>query len=361
MFRRMIVITEVLNLSIKLGNMKVLGIESSCDETAVAVFDSENGLLGHRIYSQIAMHAEYGGVVPELASRDHTRKIIPIINQTLDEADINLSEIDGVAYTAGPGLAGALMVGASVARSIAWSADIPAIGVNHLEGHLLAPLLDDNAPSFPFVCLLVSGGHTQLIFVKGVGEYQLMGESIDDAVGEAFDKTAQLLGLGYPGGPALARLAEEGDPKRYKFPRPMINRKTLDFSFSGLKTSVITTFKKIPEEIVDTEKSHIARGFEEAVVETLRVKSMRAVEAAGVNRLVIAGGVAANTRLRESMKQACEERKIDVYFPRLEFCSDNGAMIAQAGCFRLVAGQSDDLSIVSMPRWPLESLSSLAH
>ena len=341
--------------------MKVLGIESSCDETAVAVFDSEDGLLSNRIYSQIAMHAEYGGVVPELASRDHSRKIIPVISQALDDANISLNEIDGVAYTAGPGLAGALMVGAAVARSIAWSADIPAIGVNHLEGHLLAPLLDDNAPQFPFVCLLVSGGHTQLIFVKAVGEYQLMGESIDDAVGEAFDKTAQLLGLGYPGGPALAKLAEQGDPRRYKFPRPMINRKTLDFSFSGLKTSVITTFKKLPEDVINIEKPHIARGFEEAVVETLRVKSMRAVEATGVNRLVIAGGVAANIRLRESMKQVCEEREIDVYFPRFEFCSDNGAMIAQAGCFRLVVGQSDDLSIAAMPRWPLESLSSLAY
>ncbi|MCG8383700.1 MAG: tRNA (adenosine(37)-N6)-threonylcarbamoyltransferase complex transferase subunit TsaD [Gammaproteobacteria bacterium] len=340
--------------------MRVLGIESSCDETGIAVYEAGFGLRAHCIYSQANMHSEYGGVVPELASRDHVRKILPLIQQTLCEANVDKKSLDGVAFTAGPGLVGALMVGASVARSFAWALGVPALGINHLEGHLLAPMFEKEPPDFPFLCLLVSGGHTQIVLVKEIGRYSLLGESIDDAVGEAFDKTAQLLKLGYPGGPALANIAERGDSERYRFPRPMLNREGFDFSFSGLKTSVITAYKKLPDEQMEQEKSHIARGFEEAVVETLVTKTQRALEAAQVDRLVVAGGVAANKRLRAAMIRMADMSRINVFFPRFEFCSDNGAMIALAGCLRLMAGQSDTLEIRTSARWPLLSLQPLA-
>lgn len=337
--------------------MRVLGIETSCDETAAAVYDSERGLLAHRLYSQVELHAEYGGVVPELASRDHIRKLLPIVDEVLSESNSGPDDIDGIAYTAGPGLIGALMVGTSFGRSLAWSWGKPAVAVHHMEGHLLAPMLEDNPPPFPFVALLVSGGHSQLVDVRGVGDYRLMGESVDDAAGEAFDKTAKLLDLPYPGGPALSRLAESGRPDRYRFPRPMTDRPGLDMSFSGLKTFALNTLKDaiaqhgdpLPEQI----RADIALAFEQALVETLAIKCRRAIRESGHQRLILAGGVSANTRLRSHMREIMEKEQIEVRYPRLEFCTDNGAMIAYAGWQRLRKGAHENLSFRPKPRWPL--------
>jgi len=330
--------------------MKVLGIESSCDETGVAIYDTKNGLLADQLYSQIDLHAEYGGVVPELASRDHIRKTTPLIKQVLAQAKLTLADLEGIAYTSGPGLMGALMVGASIGRSLAWGLDIPAVAVHHMEGHLLAPMLEDNPPVFPFVALLVSGGHTLLVEVNAIGDYKILGESLDDAVGEAFDKTAKMLGLGYPGGPVLAALAEKGCANTYKFPRPMINRPGLEFSFSGLKTFALTTWNK--SEQTPQTQADIAHAFQEAVVDTLFIKCRRALEQVKAKRLVIAGGVGANQRLRQKLQQL----DADVYFPRMEFCTDNGAMIAYAGAIRLQAGQTEEAIIQPRPRWSLEEL-----
>lgn len=337
--------------------MRILGIETSCDETAAAVYDTEAGLLSHALYSQVATHAEYGGVVPELASRDHIRKLTPLIRQALKEAGLKRGDIDGVAYTAGPGLIGALLVGASLARSLAWAWNVPAVGLHHLEGHLLAPMLEDERPDFPFLALLVSGGHTQLMRVDGVGEYEMLGETIDDAAGEAFDKTAKLLGLPYPGGAELAKLAEAGDPERFVFPRPMVKKPGLDFSFSGLKTAVLVQLNKIGD-LTEQDKADLARGFEDAVVETLVIKSKRALDETGLEQLVVAGGVGANCRLRGRLRAVLEEHGGRVFYPRMEFCTDNAAMIAYAGAQRLVAGQSDSLDIDAVARWPLNELAA---
>lgn len=334
--------------------MLILGIETSCDETGIALFDSKKGLLADALYSQIAVHAEYGGVVPELASRDHIRKTLPLVKQVFAEAGIAAKDLDGVAYTAGPGLAGALLVGAGIARSLAYGWDIPAVAVHHMEGHLLAPMLEDNPPEFPFVALLVSGGHTMLVEVDGIGKYKLLGESLDDAAGEAFDKTAKMLGLSYPGGPAVAKLAEKGEVGRYKFPRPMCDRPGLDFSFSGLKTFTLNTLNKSDKS--EQTKADIACAFETAVVETIAIKCRRALQQTELNRLVIAGGVSANTKLRQRLEEMMAKEKAKVYYPRLEFCTDNGAMIAFAGCQRLVAGQHENLEFHAKPRWDLESL-----
>ena len=340
--------------------MRVLGIETSCDETGVAVYDSERGLLAHALHSQVALHAEYGGVVPELASRDHVRKVLPLIRQLFAEADIEAGSLDGIAYTAGPGLVGALLVGATVGRSLAWSWGIPAVAVHHMEGHLLAPMLESRPPPFPFVAMLVSGGHTQLVAVEGVGSYRLLGDSLDDAAGEAFDKTAKLLGLPYPGGPELARLAEQGDPTRYRFPRPMTDRPGLDFSFSGLKTFALNTLQEARQQEGDPlppqTLADIARAFEDAVVETLMIKCRRAVRETAVPRLVMAGGVSANRQLRRRIDEMMRKEGGEAFYPRLEFCTDNGAMIAYAGCQRLSAGHSDPLGISVMPRLSLETL-----
>jgi N6-L-threonylcarbamoyladenine synthase len=341
--------------------MKVLGIESSCDETGVAVYDTTlqgaAGLRAHAVYSQIALHAEYGGVVPELASRDHVRKLLPLVRQTLGEAGLSVSDLDGVAYTSGPGLVGALLVGAGVARSLAWALDRPAIGVHHMEGHLLAPLMEDDPPAAPFVALLVSGGHTQLVAVDAIGSYRLLGETLDDAAGEAFDKTAKLMGLPYPGGPQLAKLAETGTPGVFKFARPMTDRPGLDFSFSGLKTQVLLAWRDSDQS--DATKADIARGFEDAVVDTLAIKCTRALDAAGCNTLVVAGGVGANKRLREKLQTMATARGGRVCFPRPALCTDNGAMIAFAGALRLQAGQHDDASVRVTPRWDMASLAAL--
>ena len=337
--------------------MKVLGIETSCDETGVAVYDTEAGLRAHALYSQVALHAEYGGVVPELASRDHVRKLLPLIRQTLGEAGMAVDDLDGVAYTAGPGLVGALLVGAGVARSLAWALDVPAVAVHHMEGHLLAPLMEetDEGPlAPPFVALLVSGGHTQLVAVDAIGTYRLLGETLDDAAGEAFDKTAKLMGLPYPGGPHLAALAEQGRPGAYRFSRPMTDRPGLDFSFSGLKTQVLLAWQKSDQS--DPTRADIARGFEDAVVETLAIKCERALDAAGCETLVVAGGVGANRRLRARLQAMAVQRGGRVGFPRPAFCTDNGAMIAFAGALRLEAGQSEDASVRVTPRWDMESL-----
>ncbi len=332
----------------------VLGIETSCDETGVAVFEPGRGLLAHALYSQIRMHADYGGVVPELASRDHVRKLLPLIHQTLREAGLSARDLGGVAYTAGPGLVGALLVGASCARALAWSLDVPAIGVHHMEGHLLAPLLEPDPPDPPFVALLVSGGHSMLIEVAAIGQYRLLGDTLDDAAGEAFDKTAKLMDLGYPGGPALAKLAESGKPGRFKFSRPMTDRPGLDFSFSGLKTQVLLAYRANAQD--PSAKADVARGFEDAIVETLAIKCRRALAATGSGKLVVAGGVGANRKLRAQLTDAGEREGFRVYFPRLEFCTDNGAMIALAGALRLQAGLHDDLQIKVAPRWDLETL-----
>ena len=342
--------------------MIVLGIESSCDETGLALFDSEKGLLAHTLHSQIAVHAEYGGVVPELASRDHIRYLVPLLEQVLQQACVNKADLDGIAYTAGPGLIGALMSGASVGRSLAWALDIPAVEVHHMEGHLLAPMLEESPPEFPFVALLVSGGHTLLAYVKGIGQYELLGQSLDDAAGEAFDKTAKLLGLGYPGGPALADMAERGRSGVYRFPRPMIDRPGLDFSFSGLKTFALNTMQSEAQkdgELSGQTKADISLAFEEAVVDTLKIKCRRALEQQHCDRLVIAGGVGANKRLRLSLAEMIEQQSGRLYYPRVEFCTDNGAMIAQAGCLRLVAGETQPLEIDARARWSMQDLKSI--
>ncbi|EGV30862.1 O-sialoglycoprotein endopeptidase [Thiorhodococcus drewsii AZ1] len=339
--------------------MRVLGIETSCDETGVAIYDGDRGLIAHAIYSQIEIHAQYGGVVPELASRDHVRKALPLIHQVLEESETAPSSIDGVAYTAGPGLIGALLVGSALGRSLAWAWGRPAIGVHHMEGHLLAPLIETPAPEFPFVALLVSGGHTQLVDVAGIGEYRVLGESLDDAAGEAFDKTAKILGLPYPGGPELAKLAEHGDPARFRFPRPMTDRPGLEFSFSGLKTFALNCLRTELPKAEDPEQTRadIARAFEEAVVDTLVIKCRRALKTAGRRRLVLAGGVSANRRLRERMNAAIAAEGGETYYPRPNFCTDNGAMIAYAGWHRLQAGQHEPLNFRPKARWPMEGLS----
>ena len=334
--------------------MRVLGIESSCDETGVAVYDTARGLRAHALFSQIALHADYGGVVPELASRDHVRKLLPLVRQTLAEARLTTADLDGVAYTAGPGLVGALLVGAGVARSLAWGLDVPAIGVHHMEGHLLAPLLEDPDLKPPFVALLVSGGHTQLVGVDAIGRYRLLGETLDDAAGEAFDKTAKLMGLPYPGGPELARLAGQGRHGAYRFARPMTDRPGLDFSFSGLKTQVLLAWQDSDRS--EQTRADIARAFEEAVVDTLAIKCARALEASGDRTLVVAGGVGANRRLRERLLHDGERGGWKVSFPRPAFCTDNGAMIAFAGALRLAAGQHEDGAVRVVPRWDMAGL-----
>jgi N6-L-threonylcarbamoyladenine synthase len=334
--------------------MKVLGIETSCDETGVAIYDSERGLLAHGLYSQAKLHAELGGVVPELASRDHIRKTLPLIHQVIQESHIQKSDLQGIAYTAGPGLVGALLVGAGIARSLGFALDVPTIGIHHMEGHLLAPMLEENPPGFPFVALLVSGGHTLLVKVTGMGHYEILGESLDDAAGEAFDKTARLLGLSYPGGPELAKLAEQGNSKRYRFPRPMIDRPGLDFSFSGLKTHVFNTWRDSQQD--DQTRADIARAFEDAVVDTLVIKSRRALEETHLNCLVIAGGVSANLTLRKRLHELMDELGGVVHYPRPEFCTDNGAMIAYAGYQRLKMGQHDGLEFNVYPRWPMTEI-----
>lgn len=337
--------------------MRVLGIETSCDETGVAVYDSRAGLVAHRLHSQAAVHAEYGGVVPELASRDHVRKLLPLIDAVLEEADVARGDLDGIAYTAGPGLVGALLVGAALGRSLAFALDVPAVAVHHMEGHLLAPMLEPDAPEFPFLALLVSGGHTQLVAVDGLGAYRTLGESLDDAAGEAFDKTATLLGLPYPGGPQLAALAEGGDASRFHFPRPMTDRPGLDFSFSGLKTFALNTIASSPGDA--QTRADIARAFEEAVVDTLVIKSRRALEQTGLERLVVSGGVGANRRLRDTMGMLAESLPVSVHYPRVAFCTDNGAMVAYAGCQRLLAGAHEPLAFDVRARWPLQSLQAV--
>jgi len=343
--------------------MRVLGIETSCDETGIAIYDSEQGLLGDALYSQVQMHARYGGVIPELASRDHIRKTLPMIRQLMEDSGCPATSINGIAYTAGPGLIGALLVGASIGRSLAMAWNVPAIGVHHMEGHLLAPMLEANPPSFPFVALLVSGGHTQLVAVKGVGEYSLLGESLDDAAGEAFDKVAKMLGLAYPGGPRVAALATQGTPERFVFPRPMVNRPGLDFSFSGLKTAVRNTLIELGKqaELTEQDKADVALAFEEAVVQTLVIKCRRALQHSGLKTLIIAGGVSANKRLRAALQDMVATQRSQLFYAQPKFCTDNGAMIAYAGCQRLLAGQHEGLAISAHPRWPLESLSSLHH
>ena len=334
--------------------MIVLGIETSCDETGVALYAADRGLLGHALYSQVDLHACYGGVVPELASRDHVRKLLPLIRQVIEISEINEEGIGGVAYTAGPGLVGALLVGATTGRSLAWAWGVPAVGIHHMEGHLLAPMLEPEPPDFPFLALLVSGGHTLLVEVEDIGDYRVLGDSVDDAVGEAFDKTATLLGLSYPGGPALAALALQGDATRFRFPRPMTDRPGLDFSFSGLKTFALHTWRDSGQS--EQDRADIARAFEEAVVDTMVIKCRRAVAQTGLKTLVIAGGVGANRRLRERLGELMVAEGGRICYPRLEFCTDNGAMIAYAGYRRLQAGQHESLSIKAMPRWSLEEL-----
>ncbi len=334
--------------------MRVLGIESSCDETGIAIYDEQQGLLAHKIYSQIKLHADYGGVVPELASRDHVRKAIPLIQDVMAEANCTPAQIDGVAYTAGPGLIGALLVGATLGRSIAMAWNTPAVPVHHMEGHLLAPMLEEYIPEFPFVALLVSGGHTMLVEVKGIGQYQILGESVDDAAGEAFDKTAKLLGLDYPGGAALAKMAEQGVAGRFVLPRPMTDRPGLDFSFSGLKTHAANTIRQNDDSA--QTRADIAHAFQLAVVDTLAIKCKRALKQTGLNRLVIAGGVSANSKLREQLELELTKRNGKVYYPRPELCTDNGAMIAYAGLQRLKAGQLAGPGVDVFPRWSLEQL-----
>ena len=342
--------------------MRILGIETSCDETGVAIYDEEKGLIANQLHTQIALHADYGGVVPELASRDHIRKLAPLLQAALQEAHLTAKDIDGIAYTSGPGLVGALLVGSTVARSLAYAWNVPAIGVHHMEGHLLAPMLEENPPHFPFVALLVSGGHTQLVRVYGVGRYELLGESIDDAAGEAFDKTAKLLGLDYPGGAALARLALKGTPNRFAFPRPMTDRPGLDFSFSGLKTFAANTLHQVMQEegeLTEQSKSDIAYAFQEAVVDTLTIKCKRALKQTGLKRLVIAGGVSANKQLRQTLTELMQQLGGEVFYPQPQFCTDNGAMIAYAGFLRLKQGQQQDLAIEVRPRWAMTELTAV--
>ena len=345
--------------------MRILGIETSCDETGIAIYDDVQGIMAHQLYSQIAVHADYGGVVPELASRDHVRKTIPLIKAVLEEANLTPQDLDGVAYTAGPGLVGALLVGCSIGRSLAYGWNLPAVPVHHMEGHLLAPMLEDDVPEFPFVALLVSGGHTMLVRVDGIGQYKLLGESVDDAAGEAFDKTAKLLGLDYPGGPALSKMAESGVAGRFKLPRPMTDRPGLDFSFSGLKTAAGTLVRKectstdgekLDADTLKQTHADIANAFQQAVVDTLAIKCKRALKQENLNRLVIAGGVSANTALREQLAITTKKLGGSVFYPRPEFCTDNGAMIAYAGLQRLKAGTDADLTFKANPRWSLDSL-----
>ena len=335
--------------------MKILGIETSCDETGVAIYDEEKGLIANQLYSQIEMHADYGGVVPELASRDHIRKTVPLIEAALKEANLTACDIDGVAYTAGPGLVGALLVGAIIARSLAYAWNVPALGIHHMEGHLLAPMLEEVPPEFPFVALLISGGHTQLVKVDGVGQYELLGESIDDAAGEAFDKTGKLLGLDYPAGVAVSKLAEQGTLNRFVFPRPMTDRPGLDFSFSGLKTFAANTINANLDEngkLDEQTRCDIAQAFQQAVVDTIIIKCKRALQQTGYKRLVMAGGVSANKQLRADLGG-------EVYYPRPQFCTDNGAMIAYTGFLRLKHGEQTDLSVSVKPRWAMTELPSL--
>ena len=342
--------------------MRVLGIETSCDETGIAIYDTEQGIIADALHSQVAVHAEYGGVVPELASRDHIKKTLPLIRQVLAEASLSSEDIDAVAYTAGPGLIGALMVGACLGRALAYGWNVPALGVHHMEGHLLAPMLEEQPPEFPFVALLVSGGHTQLVDVKAIGRYEVIGESLDDAAGEAFDKAAKMLDLDYPGGPEIAKLAESGDPHRFKFPRPMVDRPGLDFSFSGLKTFTLNLTQKhtLDGPLPDQQTmADIAAGFEQAVVDTIAIKCRRALEQTGYKRLVMAGGVSANRKLRAELGQKLAAVKASVFYARPEFCTDNGAMIAYAGACRLAAGQSSDLSVIAYPRWPMDQLEAI--
>lgn len=336
--------------------MYVLGVETSCDETAVAIYATNGGLLAHALYSQIELHAQYGGVVPELASRDHVRKLTPLIRQIITQANLQLQQLTGIAYTKGPGLMGALLVGAAMARTLGWALDIPTLGVHHLEGHLLAPMLEDRRPEFPFVALLVSGGHTLLIAVESFGRYRILGETLDDAAGEAFDKTAKLLGLPYPGGAYLARLALQGDPQRFHFPRPMTDRPGLDFSFSGLKTYALNTLRTAGDD--PQTKADIAAAFQQAVVDTLLIKCRRAVQMTGMQRLVVAGGVGANFLLRASLQSVLASQGVELFYPRLEFCTDNAAMIAYAGYQRLQQGERDSGWEINVnPRWAIEELS----
>ncbi|WP_434356985.1 tRNA (adenosine(37)-N6)-threonylcarbamoyltransferase complex transferase subunit TsaD [Parasalinivibrio latis] len=340
--------------------MRILGIETSCDETGVAIYDDKKGLLAHQLYSQVKLHADYGGVVPELASRDHVKKTIPLIKAALADAGLTSDDIDGVAYTAGPGLVGALLVGATIGRSLAYAWGVPAVPVHHMEGHLLAPMLEETPPEFPFVALLVSGGHTMLVEVKGIGEYQILGESIDDAAGEAFDKTAKLMGLDYPGGPLLSKMAEKGTPGRFTFPRPMTTVPGLDFSFSGLKTFAANTIRDNGDD--DQTRADIAYAFQDAVVDTLVIKCRRALKQCGMKRLVIAGGVSANRALRQGLESLMEKLGGQVYYPRTEFCTDNGAMIAYAGMQRLKNGESVGLAeLKAYPRWPIDQLKPIAE
>ncbi|RLU00121.1 MAG: tRNA (adenosine(37)-N6)-threonylcarbamoyltransferase complex transferase subunit TsaD [Ketobacter sp.] len=343
--------------------MRILGIETSCDETGVALFDSEQGILADALYSQIELHAEYGGVVPELASRDHVRKLLPLIEEVMQRAGCTKNrcakaEVDAIAYTAGPGLVGALMVGASVAKSLAFAWGIPAVAVHHMEGHLLAPLLETPAPEAPFVALLVSGGHTQLVNVEAIGRYEILGESLDDAAGEAFDKTAKMLGLGYPGGPVIAKAAERGTPNRFQFPRPMVDRPGLDFSFSGLKTFTLNTRDDCAEQggLTDQDVADIAWAFQDAVVDTLALKCRRALRQTGAKQLVVAGGVSANLLLRQRLAEMVAREKAEVFYPQLRYCTDNGAMIAFAGYQRMLAGADGDLKVQVRARWPLSEL-----
>lgn len=339
--------------------MIILGVESSCDETGVALYDTQRGLRAHALHSQVAMHEAYGGVVPELASRDHIRRAIILLEKVFAESGVARHEVDAIAYTQGPGLAGALLVGASVACSLGLALDKPVLGIHHLEGHLLSPLLAETPPAFPFIALLVSGGHTQLMRVDGVGRYELLGETMDDAAGEAFDKSAKLLGLGYPGGPAISRLAEFGDPAAYHLPRPMLHSKNLNFSFSGLKTAVLTVVKRHTTNLCEQDKANIARGFVDAVVDVLVAKCVTALRQTGLKRLVIAGGVGANTQLRAELDAAARKRRFSVFYPALEFCTDNGAMIAFAGAMRLQVHPEEatrDYAFTVRPRWPLAEL-----
>ncbi|MBL7250399.1 tRNA (adenosine(37)-N6)-threonylcarbamoyltransferase complex transferase subunit TsaD [Alloalcanivorax marinus] len=348
--------------------MRVLGIESSCDETGVALYDTERGLLGQALFSQIDMHAAYGGVVPELASRDHVRRVLPLIRQVLSEAGCGPEQVDGVAFTAGPGLAGALLVGAGVGRSLAYGWGVPAVPVHHMEGHLLAPLLEEaprpgeERPDFPFVALLVSGGHSLLLEARALGDYRPLGESVDDAAGEAFDKVAKMMGLGYPGGPRIAALAEKGEAGRFRFPRPMTDRPGLDMSFSGLKTFTLNTINDLggADALSDQDRADIALAFQDAAVDTLVIKCRRAMEQTGGERLVVAGGVSANRSLREKLDAAMAKRGVRVFYPGLAYCTDNGAMIAYAGALRLAAGEHSGLPIAVRPRWPLAELAPLS-
>jgi N6-L-threonylcarbamoyladenine synthase len=337
--------------------MRILGIETSCDETGAAVYDHNRGLLAHAVYSQATLHSAYGGVVPELASRDHIRKTLPLVHHVMNESGSSAKDISGIAYTSGPGLIGALLVGASVARSLAWAWQIPAVAVHHMEGHLLAPMFEADAPQLPFLALLVSGGHTLLVKVHTVGRYHVLGQSLDDAAGEAFDKTAKLLGLDYPGGPALAKLALNGRSGKFRFPRPMTDRPGLDFSFSGLKTFTYNTLQTTTKD--SQALADVARAFQDAVVDTLVIKCRRALKATGLQRLVVAGGVGANQQLRSTFTEIGMALGVQVYFPRLEFCTDNGAMIAYAGLLRILAGQCDNLEIQAKPRWSLTELQDI--